>query len=81
MAQVYVGVVGGEQSSMDFTAPGDSVNVTARLACEAGTGQILISDAAFAAAELDQGDLEQRHLELKGKSEPTGARVLRLGRE
>ena len=79
--QAYVGVVGGEQSTMDFTALGDNVNITARLASEAGSGEILISDAAFAAAEPDLGDLEQRHLELKGKSEPIGVRVLRLGRE
>jgi adenylate cyclase len=79
--QAYVGVVGGEQSTMDFTALGDNVNITARLASEAGPGEILVSDAAYAAAGLDLGDLEQRHLDLKGKSDPVGVRVLRLGRE
>jgi adenylate cyclase len=79
--QAYVGVVGGEQSTTDFTALGDNVSITARLASEAGPGEILISDAAFAAAELDLGELERRPLELKGKSEPIGVRVLHLGRE
>jgi len=39
---------------------------------------VLISDAAYSASGLDLGDLERRQLELKGKSEPTGVRVLRV---
>lgn len=74
----YVGVVGGEQSTMDFTALGDNVNITARLASEAGAGEILISDATYSAAHLELGTLEQRQMELKGKSEPIGVRVLRM---
>ena len=74
----FVGVVGGEQSTMDFTALGDSVNVTARLASEAGPGEILISDATYLAANLDLGSLERRQMELKGKSESIGVRVLRV---
>jgi adenylate cyclase len=76
----FVGVVGGEESTADFTALGDNVNVTARLASEAETGEILISNAAYSAANLDLGDLEHRQLELKGKSEPIGVRVLRVAR-
>lgn len=75
----WVGVVGGEDGSpTDFTALGDNVNITARLASQAGAGEILISDAAYTASGLDLGKLEQRQLELKGKSEPTGVRVLRV---
>lgn len=74
----YVGVVGVEQSTMDFTALGDNVNITARLASEAGAGEILISDATYAAAGLPGGNLEQRRLELKGKSEPIGVHVLQV---
>jgi adenylate cyclase len=74
----YVGVVGGEQSTMDFTALGDNVNITARLASEASQGEILISEATYTAASLPLGDLEQRQLELKGKSEPIAVRVLRV---
>lgn len=72
----FVGVVGGEESTADFTALGDSVNTTARLASQAGAGEILVSDAAYSAAGLDLKDLEHRRLELKGKSEPIGVHVL-----
>lgn len=76
----YVGVVGDEDSTMDFTALGDSVNTTARLASQAGAGEILVSDATCAAAGLDTERLEHRQLELKGKSEPIGVHVLRITR-
>ena len=72
----FVGVVGGEQSTMDFTALGDNVNITARLASEARPGEILISEAAFSAAHLQIENLERRQLDLKGKSEPIGVYVL-----
>ena len=74
----FVGIVGEDASAMDFTALGDSVNVTARLASEAGPGEILISDAAYSAANLAIQDLEHRQLELKGKSEPIGVHILRI---
>jgi adenylate cyclase len=78
----YVGVVGGgEGNPSDFTALGDNVNTTARLASQAGTGEIFISEAAYAASGLDLGELEQRQLELKGKSEATRVRVLRVPAE
>ena len=76
----FVGVVGSEDSTADFTALGDNVNITARLASEAGTGEILISNAAYSAANLNLGDSEDRQLELKGKSEPIGVRILRVAR-
>lgn len=78
--RAYVGVVGGEGSTADFTALGDNVNITARLASQAGPGEILISEASYAAANLNREDLERRQLELKGKSEPIGVRVLRVDR-
>jgi adenylate cyclase len=75
----YVGVVGGADGNpTDFTALGDNVNVTARLASQAGAGEILISDAAYTAAGLDLGSLERRQLELKGRREPIGVRALRV---
>ena len=76
----YVGVVGGEDNPADFTALGDNVNITARLASHAGPGEILISDATYAAAGIDLGALEHRQLELKGKSEATGVRVLHVSK-
>src|SRR6266508_3501553 len=74
----FVGVVGDTEATQDFTALGDNVNITARLASKAGPGEILISEAAYAGAGLNLGDLERQQLELKGKSEPIGVRVLRV---
>ena len=54
---------------------GDVPNTAARLSSAAGPGEIVISDDTFANAGLD-GDLEHRTLELKGKSEPLGVRIL-----
>lgn len=72
----FVGVVGGDEDNpSDFTALGDNVNVTSRLASQAGPGEILISEAAYQKARLELDDLEQRDLELKGKSETTRVRV------
>ena len=75
----FVGVVGGsEPGPTDFTALGDNVNITARLASQAGAGEILISDEAYTAADLDLGNLEHQRLQIKGKDEPIGVWVLRI---
>ena len=74
----FVGVVGGDEHPADFTALGDNVNITARLASQAGTGEILISEAAYSASKLNLGDLERRQMELKGKSESIEVRVLHV---
>ncbi len=75
----YVGTVSGAEGTVtDVTALGDNVNITARLASKAGAGEALISDVACIAAGLNLEHLEHRQLELKGKSEPVGARVLSL---
>jgi adenylate cyclase len=75
----YVGTVQGVDGAVtDFTALGDVVNVVARLVALAKPGEALISDAACVAAGMNVGDLEQRHLELKGKAEPVSVRVLGL---
>lgn len=72
----FVGVVGDEESPADFTALGDNVNITARLASQAGAGEILVSDASYFAANLNLEGVEHRQMELKGKSEPIGVHVL-----
>ena len=75
--EAYVGIVGGlENAPKDFTALGDNVNITARLASQAGPGEILVSEAAYTASGVELGELETRQLLLKGKSEPVGVRVL-----
>lgn len=74
----YVGVVGSEESTADFTALGDNVNIAARLASQAGAGEILISDASYSASKLQLKNLEHRQLELKGKNEEVGVHILRV---
>ena len=71
----YVGTVG--DTVTDFTALGDSVNVTARLASAAAPGEILVSAASASAAALDPG-LESRTLTLRGRAEQLEVRVLRV---
>lgn len=75
----YVGTVSGAEGSVtDITALGDNVNVAARLASMAAPGEALISETVYAAGGEHLGDLERRQLQLKGKSEPVAARVLRV---
>jgi adenylate cyclase len=72
---------GGEGGVTDFTALGDAVNATARLASLAGPGEILVTDSAADAAGVDPTGLERRHLELRGRAEPMDVVVLRGGAE
>jgi adenylate cyclase len=69
----YVGTVG--DTVTDFTALGDTVNVTARLASAAAGGEILVSVDASTLAGLD-GDFETRTLTLRGRQQPLDVRVL-----
>lgn len=72
----YVGSVGSKDGTMDITVLGDVANTAARLASEAKTGEILISDAAYQVAELKPGFLDVRQLALKGKSQAVSVHVL-----
>jgi adenylate cyclase len=76
----FVGVV-GEGDAHDFTALGDAVNTTARLASSAATGEILVSRPAAAAAGLDTEGLESRTLNLHGVSERVDVWVLASTRD
>lgn len=76
--RAYYGVVGSEETVTDITALGDDVNVAARLVALASAGEILVSDAAASASGLDLSAHEHRALELKGRTEPIGVRVIRL---
>jgi adenylate cyclase len=69
----FVGVVSSGPTS-DFTAFGDAINVTAHVAAEAAAGELLVTEAAAAAAELATDGFEHRELSLKGH--PMGAVVL-----
>jgi adenylate cyclase len=62
----FVGIVGSSDSTADFTALGDPVNVTAHLASQAANGEILVTTQAAEAASLPGERLERRSLSLKG---------------
>jgi adenylate cyclase len=74
--EAFVGAVGDAAEVEDFTALGDAVNTTARLASVAGSGEALISVDAAAAAHLVTDGLEQRHLEVKGRTQLVDVLVL-----
>jgi adenylate cyclase len=76
----FVGSV-GSGGIHQITALGDAANTAARLASTAQTGEILISQAAYRAAGVDHGPLEQRDLMLKGRSAPIRVHVLRVAAE
>ena len=76
--EAFVGVVGTAEH-VEFTALGDNVNVTARLASEADAGEILVTESAVRAAHLALDEaVERRRLDLRGRSEATDVVVLRL---
>jgi adenylate cyclase len=77
--KAFFGTVSGADGVFsDFTALGDTVNTTARVASAAQAGEALITEAAYAAAGRHLGNLEQRTLRLKGKSEPVTVRVAQI---
>jgi adenylate cyclase len=74
---VIVGDI-GYRDHMVFTALGDPVNVAARLqdmtktlACEA-----IISEEVRATAGLDEHDLPQQEVEIRGRAEPMTVHVV-----
>jgi adenylate cyclase len=69
-------IAGAGGAAADFTALGDNVNIAARLASRAASGEVLASEATCQAARLKTEGLERRELELKGKSEAVAVRVL-----
>jgi len=63
----YVGTFGSSEQISDFTALGDAVNTTARLASLAKAGELLVSVAAADLGRLDASDLERRTVEVRGR--------------
>jgi len=73
----FVGSVGSESGTSDITVLGDTANTAARLSTKAGIGEILISESAFKHSEYSSlENIEQRELELKGKSDRVTVNVL-----
>lgn len=67
--EAFMGAVGSANGIVDLTALGDSVNVAARLGSNAGPGEILVSEEAYAEAGLSLDGVERRLLELKGHTQ------------
>jgi len=74
----YFGAVSSKEGLVELTALGDAVNTAARLASQAKTGEIVISENTAEKAELDTTYLEKRTLELKGKSAPMDVWVIHI---
>lgn len=72
----FVGAVGTEGGATDITVLGDAPNTAARLSSAAAAGEIIISERAYQAAGMDDLNLEERELTLKGKQEPVSVRLL-----
>lgn len=73
--EAFVGTVGSDER-LDFTALGDTVNVTARLGSDAGAGELFVSRAAWEASKRTD-PVERRELPLKGRTEPLEIVVVR----
>lgn len=74
----YVGAVGSSQSVSDITVVGDVANTAARLASQAGAGEVLVSEETCQAAGFPEDRCEKRVLQLKGRSQAVAARVIRV---
>jgi adenylate cyclase len=66
----FVGATSLGGAVEDFTALGDTVNTTARLAASAAAGEVLISMAAAETAGRSSEGLERRSLTIRGRSQP-----------
>jgi adenylate cyclase len=75
--EAYVGATGPAGAVDDFTALGDVVNTTARLASTAGAGELLVSVVAAEAADYAIDGLERRTLDVRGRHEPVEVVVIR----
>lgn len=75
----YVGSTGAEGAVNDFTALGDVVNTTARLAAAAAAGELLVSAEAATAAGLDDAGRDHRVIEVRGRAEPVEVIAIRIG--
>ena len=75
--EAFVGATRLDTTVDDFTAIGDVVNITARLASAAVAGEVIVSVAAAEAAGLVTDHLQRRTVEIRGRAEPIEVIVLR----
>ena len=77
----FVGSTATEDVVSDFTALGDAVNTTARLASEAESGELLVSLEAAEAAGTDTSGLERRIVAVRGRTEPVEVVAVKVAAE
>lgn len=75
----FVGPTGPAGVVEDFTALGDVVNTTARLASAAAAGEVLVSTTTTEAAGTEVDGLERRRLPIRGREATIDVVVLRHG--
>jgi len=75
--EAFVGGTGPVGKINDFTALGDVVNTTARLASAAGAGEVIVSVAVADAAGTVTDGLERRTVAIRGRTHPIDVIVLR----
>jgi adenylate cyclase len=73
----YVGPTGPAGAVTDFTALGDVVNTTARLASSAGAGEVLVTIDAATAADAPTAGVEHRIIDVRGREATIETLVLR----
>jgi adenylate cyclase len=64
--EAFVGATGLGTAVDDFTALGDAVNITARLASAAAAGEVIVSVATAEAAGMTTDQLERRTVAIRG---------------
>ena len=77
----FVGSTATDDVVSDFTALGDAVNTTARLANQAASSELLVSVEAATAAGIDTSDLDRRTVEVRGRTEPVEVVAVRIAAE
>jgi adenylate cyclase len=75
--EAFVGATGPVGTVNDFTALGDVVNATARLASAARAGELIVSSVAASDAGTVTDGLERRTVEIRGRTQPIDVVVLR----
>jgi len=74
--EAFVGATGLGTTVDDFTALGDAVNITARLASAAAAGEVIVSVVTAEAAGMTTDQLERRTVAIRGRIEPIEVVVL-----
>jgi len=73
--KVYIGAVGSADGLSDITVLGDAANTAARLASQAGPGEVLVSEETCRLAHIVPEGRETRTLQLKGRVQPAIVQV------